>query len=149
VAGLPTVAFIDPMGEVLTDPKVTGYLPPAEFLGEMKKVRLVTCFKGTIYDVIVDLRQDSPTYCQWLAVELTGRRSWSSTASKMLYVPETFAHGFQTLEDDTEVFYQMSEFYHPECAKGFRWDDPTFSIEWPLPNPILSVKDRALPNFQP
>jgi dTDP-4-dehydrorhamnose 3,5-epimerase len=66
----------------------------------------------------------------------------------MLYIPEGFAHGFQTLADNTEVFYQMSEFYHPECARGVRWDDPTFGIEWPLINQILSDKDRSFTNFE-
>jgi dTDP-4-dehydrorhamnose 3,5-epimerase len=67
----------------------------------------------------------------------------SSEDYKMLYVPKGFAHGFQTLEDNTIVFYQMSEFYHPECARGVRWDDPAFSIEWPIPNPIMSERDKS------
>ena len=105
--------------------------------------KLVRCTRGAMYDVIVDLRRDSVTFKQWLAVEL------AADTCRMLYIPQGVAHGFQTLQDDTEAFYQMSEFYHVECAKGFRWDDPTFGIEWPLPKPILSMNDRAFPNFQP
>jgi len=108
-----------------------------------EEARLVRCTKGAIYDVIIDLRPDSPTAMQWVAVELT------ADSRRMLYIPEGFAHGFQTLEDNTEVFYQMSEFYHPECARGVRWDDPALGIEWPLLNPILSAKDRSYPDFQP
>ncbi|MEN4006854.1 MAG: dTDP-4-dehydrorhamnose 3,5-epimerase [Methanobacteriaceae archaeon] len=104
-----------------------------------EEAKLVSCIKGEIYDVIIDLRPDSPTYCQWVAVEL------SSEDYKILYVPEGFVHGFQTLEDNTTVYYQMSEFYHPESARGMRWDDKAFSIEWPIPNPIMSEKDK---NFQ-
>ena len=99
--------------------------------------KLVSCIKGAICDVIIDLRPDSPTYCKWFAVELTAKNY------KMLYVPKGFAHGFQTLEDNTVVFYQMSEFYHPECARGVRWNDPAFGIEWPISNPIMSEKDKS------
>ena len=104
-----------------------------------EEAKLVSCIGGAIYDVIVDLRPDSSTYCQWVAVEL------SSQNHKMLYIPEGFAHGFQTLEDNTEVFYQMSEFYHPECARGIRWDDPAFGIEWPLMEKIISTRDCLHP----
>jgi dTDP-4-dehydrorhamnose 3,5-epimerase len=100
-----------------------------------EEAKLVSCIKGAICDVIIDLRPDSSTYCQWLAIEL------SAENHKMLYMPEGYAHGFQTLEDNTEVFYQMSEFYHPECARGLRWDDPAFGIEWPLMNPVISARD--------
>jgi dTDP-4-dehydrorhamnose 3,5-epimerase len=106
-----------------------------------KEARLVSCIRGAIYDVIIDLKEHSPTYRQWFAVELTAENY------RMLYVPEGFAHGFQTLDDNTEVFYQMSEFYHPECARGVRWNDSAFGIEWPLPNPILSDKDRGYLDF--
>ena len=106
-----------------------------------EEAKLVSCIRGTIYDVIIDLRPDSPTYCQWFAVEL------SSGDYKMLYIPEGFAHGFQTLEDNTVVFYQMSEFYHPECAQGVRWDDLVFGIEWPMDELILSDKDGAYKDF--
>ncbi len=106
-----------------------------------QEVKLVRCTSGAIYDVVVDLRRDSRTFRQWIAVELTADNH------RMLYIPEGFGHGFQTLLDDTEVFYQMSEFYHPECARGVRWDDPTFGIQWPLPVPIMSERDRSHPDF--
>lgn len=105
------------------------------------EVKLVRCTRGTIYDVILDLRTDSPTYCRWFAVELTAGNG------KMMYVPAGFAHGFQTLVDESEVFYQISEAYCPEMARGVRWNDPTFQIEWPILNPILSVRDRSYPDF--
>lgn len=105
----------------------------------MAEAKLVRCTRGTIYDVIIDLRPDSPTYCQWLAEELNAENS------KMIYIPEGFAHGFQTLENDTEVFYQMSEFYSPEHARGLRWDDSVFWIEWPLNAKIISDKDNNYP----
>lgn len=101
------------------------------------EVRLVRCTLGAVYDVIIDLRPHSPTFKHWISTELTVENR------RMLYIPEGFAHGFQTLEDFTEVFYQMSEFYHPECARGVRWDDPAFAIEWPLATPTLSKKDRT------
>lgn len=106
-----------------------------------EEAKLVSCIKGAIYDVIIDLRPNSPTYCQWFAVEL------SAEDYKMLYVPEGFAHGFQTLEDNTEVFYQMSEFYHPECARGARWNDPLFNIKWSITTVILSGNDQNYPDF--
>ncbi|WP_449245244.1 dTDP-4-dehydrorhamnose 3,5-epimerase [Desulfobacca acetoxidans] len=101
------------------------------------EAKVVRCTRGAIYDVIIDLRPDSLTFKQWLAVELTADNR------RMLYIPEEFAHGFQTLEDDTEVFYQMSEFYHPECARGVRWDDEAFGIEWQGEIPIISENDRS------
>ena len=105
-----------------------------------EEAKLVSCSRGAIHDVIIDLRPNSPTLKQWIAVELTAENR------RMLYVPEGFAHGFQTLEDNTEVFYQMSEFYHPECAKGVRWDDPAFGIEWPrVEKRIISEKDLCHP----
>ena len=107
-----------------------------------EEAKLVSCISGVIYDVIIDLRPNSTTYCQWFAVEL------SAENYKMLYVPEGFAHGFQTLRDNTAVFYQMSEFYHPECARGARWDDPAFGIEWPLESLIVSTKDINYLNFK-
>ena len=107
-----------------------------------EEVKLVSCIRGAIHDVIIDLRPDSPTYCQWFAAEL-GAENY-----KVLYVPEGFAHGFQTLEDNTVVFYQMSEFYHPECARGVRWDDPAFGIRWSLSNRVMSKKDLSYPDFR-
>jgi dTDP-4-dehydrorhamnose 3,5-epimerase len=106
------------------------------------EVKLVRCTAGAIYDVIVDLRHRSATYLQWLAVELTAANH------KMLYIPEGFAHGFQTLADESEVFYQISEPYVSECARGVRWNDPTFQIKWPIADLILSDRDRNFPDHQ-
>jgi len=103
------------------------------------EAKLVRCTMGAIYDVIIDLRPDSPTFKQWVAMELTAENR------QMLYIPEGFAHGFQTLVDNSEVFYQMSEFYHPESARGYRWDDSAFRITWPLPVSVISEKDRGYP----
>jgi dTDP-4-dehydrorhamnose 3,5-epimerase len=107
------------------------------------EAKLVRCTMGAIYDVILDLRPDSPTIKQWVAVELTAENR------KMLYAPEGLAHGFLTLIDNTEVFYQMSASYHPESARGVRWDDPAFAILWPLDRPgHISVRDKSLPLFR-
>ena len=107
-----------------------------------EEAKLVRCTMGAIYDVIVDIRPESPTFKQWVAVELTAENR------KMLYIPEDMAHGFQTLVDNTEVFYQMSEFYHSESATGLRWDDPVFGIEWKKQqNLIISDKDLSYPLF--
>jgi dTDP-4-dehydrorhamnose 3,5-epimerase len=106
-----------------------------------EEAKLVRCTKGAIYDVIIDLRPDLPTFKQWIAVELTQENR------RLLYVPEGFAHGFQTLEDRTEVFYQISEFHHPEWARGVRWNDPTFGIFWPVNVEIISVGDQQYPDF--
>jgi dTDP-4-dehydrorhamnose 3,5-epimerase len=106
-----------------------------------QEAKLVRCTRGSIYDVIIDLRPGSDTFKQWLAVELT------SESRKMLYAPEGFAHGFQTLGDNTEVFYQMSELYRPEGAKGVRWDDPAFGILWPEADRIISDRDISFPDF--
>ena len=106
-----------------------------------EEAKLVRCTMGTVYDVIIDLRSDSPTFKQWVAVELTADNR------RMLYIPEGFAHGFQTLEDNTEVFYQMSEFYHPECARGVRWDDPSFGIVWPIVPQCISQQDMSYPSM--
>jgi dTDP-4-dehydrorhamnose 3,5-epimerase len=96
----------------------------------------VRCTRGAIYDVIIDLRSDSPTYRQWFSAEL------SAENRRALYIPEGFAHGFQTLADNSELFYQMSEFFHPESARGLRWNDPKFGIPWPNINPIISAQDN-------
>ncbi len=103
------------------------------------EVKLVRCTAGAIYDVIIDLREDSPTRSQWIGVELSARNRL------MAYVPEGFAHGFQTLEDETEVFYQVSAYYHQESARGVRWDDPAFGIDWPLEISVISERDRSHP----
>lgn len=107
------------------------------------EAKLVRCYSGAIYDVILDLRRASPANCKWFAVELTAANR------KMLYVPEGVAHGFQTLTDGAEVFYQISESYRPECARGVRWDDPLFGIEWPVRDPIMSQRDRTFPDHTP
>lgn len=104
--------------------------------------KLVRCTSGAIYDVIVDLRHDSSTYCNWIAVELSAKNR------RALYVPPGFAHGFQTLESNTEVFYQMTSFYEPSAGRGVRWDDNAFNIKWPLDSPILSEKDSAYPVYK-
>jgi dTDP-4-dehydrorhamnose 3,5-epimerase len=104
--------------------------------------KVVRCTAGAIYDVAVDLRPDSLTYKRWMAVELT------EDNRRALYIPAGCAHGFQTLVDDAEVYYQISEFYHPEAAKGIRWDDPTFGVQWPLrEGPILSERDRSYADY--
>lgn len=108
-----------------------------------EEVKVARCTMGAIYDVIIDLRGSSPTLKQWLAVELTAENR------KMLYIPEGFAHGFQTLAVDAEVLYQMSEFYQAEAARGIRWDDPTFRIVWPeSAKRIISQKDLSYPDYR-
>ena len=97
-----------------------------------------------MWDVIVDLRPDSSTYRVWAAFEL---RADPGAPSKMVYLPPGFAHGFLTLTDDTEVFYQMSEFHAPAAARGFRWNDPAFAIDWPEPVRVISDRDRTYPDF--
>jgi len=105
------------------------------------EVKLVRCTRGSIYDAIIDLRPDSPTFKDHMGVIL------SAENHKMLYVPEGFAHGFVTLEDSTEVVYQMSEFYAPEHGRGVRWNDRTFEICWPIVPTIMSERDRTCPDF--
>jgi dTDP-4-dehydrorhamnose 3,5-epimerase len=106
-----------------------------------EEAKLVRCTMGAIYDVIIDLRPESLTFRQWLAVELTADNR------RMLFIPTGFAHGFQTLADNTEVFYQMSQFYAPEYAQGVRWDDPAFKVCWPAMKRIISERDRGFPDF--
>ena len=103
------------------------------------EVKLVRCTAGAAFDVVVDIRPDSPTFKKWLGVELSAKNR------KMLYIPEGFAHGFQTLEDHTELFYQMSKVYVPEAARGIRWNDPTLGISWPLHVTVISSEDKVLP----
>jgi dTDP-4-dehydrorhamnose 3,5-epimerase len=105
------------------------------------QAKLVRCGRGSVYDVIVDVRPESATFKKWVAVELTADNR------RMLYVPEGMAHGFQTLEDDTEVLYQMTEFHDSESDRGVRWDDPAFRIDWPSADRIMSERDRAFPEF--
>jgi dTDP-4-dehydrorhamnose 3,5-epimerase len=107
------------------------------------EVKVVSCLKGGIWDVIIDLRPKSPTYLQWQGFELTAENR------RQLYVPKGFAHGFQTLCDNTEVGYLISAFYVPQAASGLRYDDPTFAIDWPLALTAISEKDRAWPDFRP
>ena len=97
--------------------------------------KIVRCTKGKIFDVVIDLRPESKTFMNWASFEL------DSNESKILYIPEGFAHGFQTLEDNTEIVYQISNWYSPEHASGLRWDDNKFQINWPIQNPIISKKD--------
>jgi dTDP-4-dehydrorhamnose 3,5-epimerase len=106
-----------------------------------EEAKLVRCTAGAIFDVIVDLRPGSPTRLRWFGAELSAQNH------RMLYVPEGFAHGLLTLEDNSEVFYQISEFFTPECARGFRWDDPAIAIAWPQPVRIISDRDRSYPNW--
>ena len=110
-------------------------IPPYE------ETKLIRCTRGAIYDAIVDLRPSSRTFKQYFAAEL------SAENGKMLYVPPGFAHGFQTLEDNTEVFYQMSQFYSPEHSRGVRWNDPAFGIEWPADERIILDRDQSYPDF--
>ncbi len=106
-----------------------------------EEAKVVRCTMGAIYDVALDLRPRSPTFKTWLAIELT------ASNHKMLYISEGLAHGFQSLEDNSEVLYQMSETYHPECARGVRWNDPAFDIQWPLMAQVISAKDQQYPDF--
>jgi dTDP-4-dehydrorhamnose 3,5-epimerase len=106
------------------------------------EAKLVRCTAGSIYDVIIDLRPSSPSFKKHFGLELSARNR------KMLYIPEEFAHGFHTLEDNTEVFYQMSQFYSPEHARGVRWDDPAFGISWPPGERIIIERDRTYPDFR-
>ena len=106
-----------------------------------REAKLVRCTMGAIHDVIIDLRPASSAYKQHVAVLLTAENR------RMLYIPEGMAHGFQTLVDDTEVFYQISEFYSPEHARGVRWDDPAFAIAWPPDDRIINDRDRGYSDF--
>ena len=105
------------------------------------ETKLVRCTRGRMLDVIVDLRRTSGTFREWCAVEAGAENRCA------VYVPQGFAHGFLTLEDDTEVFYQISAFYHPESARGVRWDDPAFAIEWPFAPRSMSERDAGYPDF--
>lgn len=108
-----------------------------------EEAKLVRCIRGKIWDVIIDLRPDSSTYCKHIDVEL------SEYNNRMIYVPEVFAHGFITLVDNCEVFYQVSNFYTPNSELGIRWNDSLFKINWPTNQPIISEKDKSLPDFVP
>jgi dTDP-4-dehydrorhamnose 3,5-epimerase len=108
-------------------------LPP------FREIKMVRCIAGAIFDVIVDIRKDSPTFQQWIGVEL------SAANKKMLYIPEGFAHGFQTLSDNCELIYHHSEYYTPGAEGGLRYDDPALKIEWPLPVAVISARDEGHP----
>lgn len=105
------------------------------------EAKLIRCTRGAVYDVIIDLRENSSTYLKWFAVEL------NEANGLMLYVPEGFAHGFQTLEDKSEVYYHMSETYRSEYSAGVRWDDAAFTIKWPIDTPIINDRDKNYPNW--
>jgi dTDP-4-dehydrorhamnose 3,5-epimerase len=119
-------------GEQLRD-----YLPVEEVAGQL----VLMIEHPECHGVIVDLRQHSPTFRQWISVQL------SADNRAMLFIPEGIAHGFQTLADDTEVFYQMSRYYSPESSRGVRWDDPAFGIIWPEDTRMINARDRQYPNF--
>ena len=124
--------------------KVAGTLRGMHYQrAPMAETKLVRCTWGEIYDVIIDLRPTSPTFLQWVSVVLSGENR------RMLYVPKGFAHGFQSLVDNTEVFYQMGEFYAPETAAGVRWNDPLFAIAWPLPVSLITAKDQMYADCSP
>jgi len=106
------------------------------------EAKLVRCTRGAIFDVIVDLRPASPTYKEWLGIELTGENY------RMLYVPEGFAHGYLTLNDETEISYLTSHSYAPHSERGVRYDDPVFGIQWPFKIQVVSDKDRSWPDFR-
>ena len=106
------------------------------------ETKIVSCIRGGLQDVVVDLRRDSPTFKSWTSVVLTAAKR------NMIYIPEGCGHGFLTLEDESEVFFQMSEFYRPEAARGVRWNDPAFGIVWPAAVDVVSERDRTYPDFK-
>lgn len=106
------------------------------------ETKLVRCTRGAIYDVVVDLRPQSPTFKKWVGVDLTAENH------RMIYVPAGCAHGFLTLKAESEVFYQMSEFYDAESARGVRWDDSAFQIAWPEKVEVISDRDRNYPDYK-
>ena len=106
-----------------------------------EEAKLARCTKGAIHDVIIDLRRGSPTHKQWIGVDLTDDNR------RMLYVPEGFAHGYQALTDDAEMYYQTTQFYAPASATGVRFNDPAFGITWPLPVELVSPQDRNWPDY--
>jgi dTDP-4-dehydrorhamnose 3,5-epimerase len=108
-----------------------------------EEAKLVRCTRGALFDVVVDIRTGSPTYRKWISAELTADNG------RMLYVPEGYAHGFQTIADDTEIFYQMGEAHHSASSRGMRWNDSALAIRWPLANPIVSARDAGYPDLDP
>lgn len=124
----------------LTLTRARGMVRGLHFQAEPRpEIKLIRCAAGAVFDVLVDVRRGSAQFGLWQGFELTSRNR------RMLYVPGGIAHGFQCMQDNCEVFYQMSDSYVPELARGLRWDDPDVAIAWPLPNPQLSERDRALP----
>jgi dTDP-4-dehydrorhamnose 3,5-epimerase len=124
----------------LTLTKNRGMIRGMHFqLSPRAEIKLVRCAAGAIFDVAVDVRPNSPTFGKWEGFEL------NSQNRRMLYIPGGFAHGFQCLADNSEVFYQMSEFFFADLSRGVRWNDPTVAIKWPLPDPTLSERDKNLP----
>ena len=112
-------------------------------LAPRAETKMVRCIRGSLYDVVLDLRRDSPTFGQSFGAEL------SADNRRMMYVPKGFAHGFFTLTDDAEALYFVDEVYAPECERGVRWDDPRFAIAWPGEPAVLSDKDRSWRDFDP
>ncbi len=108
-----------------------------------REAKLVRCSSGSIYDVIIDLRPGSETHLEWFGLEL------SAESARALFVPEGFAHGFVTLDDHTEVFYHMSDFYCADGARGLRWNDPRFGIHWPRLPAVIAPRDASYPDFDP
>lgn len=106
-----------------------------------EETKIIRCIKGRIFDVIIDLRPNSKTFKEWFSIEL------SENNYKMIYIPKGFAHGFQTLEDNTEVFYQISQAYESKFSKGIKWNDKILDVKWPMKNIIISEKDKSLPKF--
>ena len=122
--------------------RLRGTVRGLHFQAEPKpEAKLVRCIRGTVWDVIVDLRRESPTFCRWFSVEL------SETNALALYIPAGLAHGFQTLEDASDLLYLMTEFYEPSMAGGVNYRDPSFGISWPLEVAAISDRDRDLPKF--
>ena len=123
--------------------KIRGTLRGLHFQRQpYRESKLMRCTKGSIYDVIIDMRPNSSTFMQWLGAELSERNH------RMLYVPEGFAHGYLTLEDNTEVTYPVSEFYTPGAEDGIRWDDQAFAIDWPIEPKVISEKDQSWPDYE-
>lgn len=107
-----------------------------------EEAKIVRCTRGCIYDVVIDIRHESPTFKKWISVEL------SEDNNRSVYIPKGCAHGFQTLTDNAVVFYQMDEFFHSECARGVNFKDPSFQIDWPIRDVIISDKDASLENLE-
>ena len=136
-AGLPTAFFQDNHSR-----SRPGVIRGLHFQLDPAQGKLVSCVRGTIWDVAVDIRKGSPTYLQWEAVEL------SDENGRMLWIPAGFAHGFCVLgTEPADVFYKVDQPWNPKTEKGVRFNDPQFAIKWPIPDPILSARDRELPRY--